>query len=155
MIEVAIGHVLAFAVIDTGAGQTVMSVSMAQKLGLPVNLTNCRTYFVAGGPQQSYAGWVPSAVDIDLGEGVRFRVTGLHLIAHQMPLFLLGSDVLQGGRTERGAWNYAGKDRDTNSDGTTVGGLKFTCAGRLVKRPYYWVPSASAAPFSTRTLWPS
>ena len=43
---------------------------------------------------------------------------------YQFPLFLLGTDVLQGGKY-KAEWNYADEDIWTAPDGTTIGQLKF------------------------------
>ena len=104
---------------------------------------------MAGGPLLSYAGHVAGPVDLVFGEGVAFRIWGLRLVDHQHPLFLLGSDILQGGRPPH-EWNYAGEDRWTAADGATGGSLKFQGDGKMVARPYYWVPSARAQPFTNR-----
>ena len=136
--------------VDSGAHQTIMSTSMARALGLPITPdTNCGQYSVAGGTLLSYAGYVSGVVDLQFGEGVAFRISGLRLVANEHPLFLLGKDVLQGGRDLQ-QWNYAGEDIWTWPSGETGGCLKFLGDGKIVKRPYYWVPSAKAAPFTNR-----
>ena len=57
----------------------------------------------------SYMGYVSGVVDLQFGEGVAFHISGLRLVTNDHPLFLLGKDVLQGGRHLK-QWNYAGED---------------------------------------------
>ena len=46
----------------------------------------------------SYAGYVSGLVDLQFGKGVASCISGLRLVANDHPLFLLGKNVLQGGR---------------------------------------------------------
>ena len=136
--------------VDSGAHQMIMFTSMARALGLPITLdTNCSQYLVAGGTLLTHAGYVSGVVDLQFGEGVAFCISGLRLLANDHLLFLLGKDVLQGGRYLK-QWNYAGEDIWTWPSGETGGCLKFLGDRKIVKGPYYWVPSAKASPFTNR-----
>ena len=55
----------------------------------------------------SYAGLIKGPVKLQLAEGVVYEVPLIRVIKHAVPLLLLGSDVLKGGRPE-GEWNWAG-----------------------------------------------
>ena len=70
--------------VDSGAHQMIMSTSMARALRLPITPdTNCGQYSVAGGMLLSYAGYVSGVVDLQFGEGVAFRISGLRLVANE------------------------------------------------------------------------
>ena len=78
MIELGVGNSLVFAIVDSGAHQTTMSSSMAQVLGLHTTAyLNCGRYSVAGGKLLSYIGYVTGLSELNLGEGVTFRVSGV------------------------------------------------------------------------------
>ena len=95
VIELGVGASLAFAIVDSGAHQTIMSSSMAQALGLHTTADlNCGRYLVAGGKLLSYVGYVTGLLELNFGEGVTFRVSGVWLVDNKEPLFLLGKDVM-------------------------------------------------------------
>lgn len=123
-------------VVDSGAHQMIMSTSMACALGLSITPdTNCGQYLVAGGTLLSYVGYVSGVVDLQFGEGVAFRISGLQLVTNDHPLFLLSKDVLQGSRDLK-QWNYAGEYVWTWPSGETGGCLTFLGDEKIVKRPY-------------------
>ena len=71
--------------VDSGAHQTIMSTSLARALGLPITPdTNCGQSLVAGGALFSYVGYVSGVVDLQFGEGVTFRISGLRLVANDI-----------------------------------------------------------------------
>ena len=95
VIELGVGTSLAFAIVDSAAHQTIMSSLMAQALGLHITADlNCGRYLVAGGKLLSYVGYVTGLLELNFGEGVTFRVSGVRLVDNKEPLFLLGKDVM-------------------------------------------------------------
>ena len=78
VIKLGVGTSLAFAIVDSAAHQTIMSSLMAQALGLHITADlNCGRYSVAGGKLISYIGYVTGLLELNFGEGVTFRVSGV------------------------------------------------------------------------------
>ena len=50
------------------------------------------------GPNKPYAGIVEGVVTLKLGDTIAYGIRGLKLIEHPHPLFLIGGDLLSGGR---------------------------------------------------------
>ena len=82
---------------------------MAQALGLKIRNSvggDCGKYSVLGtGVTNHYAGVVEGQVRFQLGPNVVFEVRGMRVLDHPHPLFLLGSDILRGGRAGT-EWNF-------------------------------------------------
>ena len=49
---------------------------------------------MAGGKLLSYVGYVTGFLELNFGEGVTFRISGVRLVDNEAPLFLLGKDVM-------------------------------------------------------------
>lgn len=79
-----------------------------------------------------------------MSEEVVFSLRGLKLIRHPHPLFLVGSDVLSGGRGS-GQWNYSGVALDTSDTGDVTGKLCFTRDGVRVEERLVNVPTAKGS----------
>ena len=95
MIELGVGTLLAFAIVDSGVHQTIMSSSMAQALGLHITADlNCVRYSVEEGKLLSYIGYITGLLELNFGEGVTFRVSSMRLVDNKEPHFSLGKDVM-------------------------------------------------------------
>ena len=57
--------------------------------------------------EHDYTGIVEARFEMRLGEHVSFTLTGMRVINHPFALFLLGADILCGGR-KAPSWNYTG-----------------------------------------------
>ena len=107
----AVNNCLGLAIANSGAYQMVMDHWMAQAFGLCMHCTvngNCGHYSVPGsGVEHDYAGVVEASFVLKLGEFVSFTLTGMRIIDHPFALFLLGADIMYGGRAKP-SWNYTG-----------------------------------------------
>lgn len=124
----AVNDCATLAVVDTGAYKTILDIGMARMLGLRVREAiggDCGTYSTPGTSQSNcYAGVVEEEVILQLAPGVMYGIQGLKLLRHPSPMFLVGSDVLSGGRP-RGQWNYAGVTLHTSDEGVVRGHINF------------------------------
>ena len=69
---------------------------------------DCGKFGVLGsGVEHDYAGVVENSFELRVGDSIRFVLSGLQVIEHQCPLFLLGSNVFCGGQ-KAPSWNYEG-----------------------------------------------
>ena len=69
---------------------------------------DCGKFGVLGsGVEYDYAGVVENSFELRVGDSIRFVLSGLQVIEHPFPLFLLGSNVFCGGR-KAPSWNYEG-----------------------------------------------
>ena len=59
------------------------------------------------GIEHDYAGVIETPFVMRLGDKVAFTLTGMRVIEHPFALFLMGADIMCGGRTEP-SWNYEG-----------------------------------------------
>lgn len=123
---------LAYCIVDTGASGTVLDVAMAKALGLKLRHAaegDCGTFTVPGSvAAQRYAAVVDEPVRIQFGPEVAFRLTGVRVVNHPVPLALLGADILRGGRGQEG-WNFTGLTYHTGSSGEVTGQLVFKRGG--------------------------
>lgn len=119
---------VALAVADSGAYKTIMDMRVAADLGLQVRKAvngNCGKYGVPGaGIDHDYAGIVEQPFELRLGERVRFTLTGMRVITHPFPLFLIGADILCGGKPSP-SWNYTGFHITTGANGKVTGTVGF------------------------------
>lgn len=138
----------ALAIVDSGSYKTIMDVGMARMLGLEYRDAqggDCGTYSVPGtGQSNVYAGVVRDEVRLQLAPGVTYGIRGLKLINHPHPLFLIGSDVLSGGRGD-GQWNYAGVVLETSAAGDVTGRLCFSRGGEKAEETLVNVPTAKGS----------
>lgn len=91
---------------DTGATRTLLDIATARRIGLPVEVAKGAefgTYFGPGSAEKPYAGRVAGPVVLNFGREVSLELKELKLIHHPEPLFLIGADVLCGGRA---GWTY-------------------------------------------------
>ena len=76
---------------------------MAQQFGLNVRLArdgDCGKFGVPGsGIEHDCAGVVVDPFELKLGPKVAFVISGMRVLLHPTPLFLIGADVLCGGRS--------------------------------------------------------
>ena len=123
----AINNRLGVAIADSGAYKTVMDLHMAEAYGLTVRRAvsgDCGRYSVPGsGVEHDYAGVVESPFVMRLGERVAFTLTGMRVIEHPFALFLMGADVMCGGR-DGPSWNYEGLTIRTEK-GRVTGSVHF------------------------------
>ena len=132
-------------VIDTGSYATILDIGMARMLGLKVREASggdCGTYSTPGTKQRlCYAGVVTEDVWLQLADGVTYGIRGLRLVAHPHPLFLLGGDLLSGGRP-KGQWNWKGVEVNTDEQGLVTGTIRFEKEGRTAEERLVNVPTA-------------
>ena len=57
--------------------------------------------------ERDYAGIVERLFELHLGGQVKFTLTGMRVIEHPFPLFLIRADILCGGKMGK-SWNYTG-----------------------------------------------
>ncbi len=110
VVPIAIGGKVTLAIVDTGAHRTVMDTKMAAVLGLQVRRapSNYGRFSVPGSDAvHAYVGVLAGETVLQLSGRVLARVNNLRVIEHPRPFFLLGADILRGGRpTDQ--WNFTG-----------------------------------------------
>ena len=74
--------------------------------------------------EHDYAGVVEAGFEMRLGEQVSFTLTGMRVINHPFALFLLGADILCGGR-KAPSWNFTGISIVTSPCGKVSGSMSF------------------------------
>lgn len=107
-----------------------MDLRMAQQFGLNVHLARNRDCGKFGVPrsgiEHDYAGVVVDPFELKLGPKVAFVISGMRVLSHPTPLFLIGADVLCGGRSPP-SWNFGGADITTEpATGEVQGAFRFT-----------------------------
>jgi hypothetical protein len=109
--EVLVGDHLALGVVDTGSCKTLLCETTARALGLTVERARGNefgTFRVPGGTDaKSYVGVVRGPITLKFSNDVSFDVCNVRVLSHPAPLFLIGSDLLRGGR-DADAWNFNG-----------------------------------------------
>ena len=86
---------------------------------------DCSNYTVpGGGVDRGYAGVVERPFELLLGGQVKFTLTCMRVIEHPFPLFLIGADILYGGKMGK-SWNYTGFKLLTKPCGKVVGTVGF------------------------------
>ena len=122
-----INNRLGVAIAVSGAYKMVMDLRMAEAYGLTIRREvngDCGHYYIPGsGVEHDYAGVVESPFVMQLGERVAFTLTGMCVIEHPFALFLMGADVMCGGR-EGPTWNYEGLTIRTEK-GRVTGSVHF------------------------------
>ncbi len=94
---------------DTGGACTIMDISFAKRLQLPVKLQTCGefgTFIVPGRTlPHPYPGIIKGPLQLHFDDEVMVTLPHVLLIAHGKPIFILGADVLshQGGHDE---WSF-------------------------------------------------
>ena len=69
--------------------------------------------------KHNYMGVVKNSFELGVGDSLKFVLSGLWVIEHPFPLFLLGANFFFGG-WKVPSWNYEGIFLKTNSDTCTV-----------------------------------
>ena len=98
---IAVGGKITLCIVDTGAHRTVLDTRMAQLLGLQLSRADADygKFSVPGSDAvHSYAGVVAGSTVLQLNGRVMAQVNNLRIISHPRPFFLLGADILRGGR---------------------------------------------------------
>ena len=125
---VGVNNHVGLAVGDSGAYVTVMDLQSAVALGLHVHCAvngDCGSYAVpGGGVDRDYAGVVERPFELRLGSQVKFTLTGMRVIEHPFPVFLIRADILCGGKTGK-SWNYTGFKLLAKPCGKVVGTVGF------------------------------
>lgn len=151
VVPLAVGSHYTHACLDTGACRTLISVSMAQALSLPVTYAagdDCGSFQVPGASTAlHYAGKVDGPINVTLGPGVVFALSGLRVVHHPYPMLLLGGDILRGGRGT-GHWNFAGLHTRTVGAASVEGYLSFTRDSEEVHCPCFHCPAEGTQPFA-------
>ncbi len=107
---ITIGGKVTLAIVDTGAHRTVMDTKMAAALGLQVRRapSNYGRFSVPGSDAvHAYTRVLAGESVLQLNGRVLARVNNLRVIEHPRPFFLLGADILWGGRPAD-QWNFTG-----------------------------------------------
>ena len=95
-------------IMDTGGARTLVDVTMAKQMGLPIDkATKNRkygSYWGAGGVETFYWGRIKGPIDIQLSADITVQVEEIKIIEHGEPLFLWGTDVLND--SERSDWQF-------------------------------------------------
>ena len=96
------GKVVTLAIVDTGSCQTLIDLEMARDLHLVVRKAvgdEFGCYLVPGLVEvKPYYGKVEGRFCVQLAAGVSWELSGIRVVEHGCPLFLLGADVMRGGR---------------------------------------------------------
>ena len=122
------------------------------------------TYYGPGGVERAYAGCVVGPVRLCFGTEVVVALPEIKVITHPKPLFLLGADVLCGGRKGwnfrsvgvgsdgQGLLTFAFRDVDDNKgkDGRTCM-VPLLNAPHAGKAPNYAPPEPTAPPTARAT----
>lgn len=97
--------------VDTGSCKTLLCENTAKALGLTVEKARGNefgTFRVPGGTDaKAYVGVVRGPVTLKFYDDVSSNVSNIRVLSHPAPLFLIGSDLLGGGR-DNSAWNFNG-----------------------------------------------
>jgi hypothetical protein len=108
---VQVGDHLALGVVDTGSCKTLLCENTARALGLVVEKARGNefgTFRVPGGTDaKAYIGVVKGPITLKFSGDVSFEVSNVRVLSHPAPLFLIGSDLLRGGR-DVNDWNFNG-----------------------------------------------
>ena len=111
VIAVGINNRLWLLIADYGAYKTIMDLRMAEAFSLTerraVNRDRGCYAILGSGLEHDHVGIVEDPFVLHLGERVVFTLTGMRVIEHPFPIFLLGADVMCGGH-EGPSWNYEG-----------------------------------------------
>lgn len=75
-----------------------------------------------------------------MGKDVTFSLKNVRVLEHPQPLFLLGADILRGGRMHP-EWNFSGLTQKTVAGGNVEGELRFERRGSEVACPLTFCPS--------------
>ena len=85
---------------------------------------------------------------VTLAEGVTATLTGVRVVEHQLPLLLLGSDLLRGGQP--GEWNLAGICQAMMGASLVEGSLEFTKGEQiLISSRLVYCPGTGGAKFTS------
>ena len=103
------------------------------------------------GVEHDYAGVVEGSFCMHLGPNVSFTLTGMRIIDHPFALFLLGADVLCGGR-KAPSWNYEGIAVTTDDEGRVSGSVQFR-SGKSWWNLYPWRRLRRTRPTTPRLVW--
>ena len=140
---IATGGRVTLAIVDTGAHRTVIDARMAELLGLQVTKEagDVGKFAVPGsGAVNSYAGIVAGETTFQLHDKVLFKVNNLRVINHPHPFFLLGADVLRGGRpTDQ--WNFRSLKVDTLGVNQVRAYMEFDVKGEILVVPLPHAPA--------------
>ena len=134
------------AIADTGGVRFLIELLLALDMGLPVQKavgSEMGTYYGPGGVERAYTGCMVGPVRLWFGMKVVVTLPEIKVITLPEPFFLLGADVLCGGRK---GWNFrsvgVGSDgqglltfafRDDNDD---KGKDRRTCMVALLNAPH-------------------
>ena len=121
------GKVVTLVIVDTGSCQTLIDLEMARDLHLVVRKVvgdEFGCYLVPGSIEvKPYYGKVEGRFCVQLTAGVSWELSGIRVVEHGCPLFLLGADVTRGGHVS--GWNFSGIRTHTTGPGQVVGCLEF------------------------------
>lgn len=93
-----------------------------------------------GTDAKAYVGVIRGPVLMKFSNNVEFSVSNIRVLSHPVPLLLIGSDILRGGREET-AWNFNGLQQKTVSGGRVEGELVFAKNGHEERCPLIFSPS--------------
>ena len=139
-----VNHNVVYGIVDTGACTTVMDESMASALGIELRYQNngdCGSYTTPGSAGSTqYAAVAALPVRIQFGPDVSFQLIGIRVVTHPVPLFLIGADILRGGRGPT-SWNFNGLSYHTSMEGKVTGNLVFQKGNAVAQCPLAHCPA--------------
>ncbi len=113
--------------LDTGGHTSVLDIGSARTLGLDVEAAtdgkDFGTYYSPGYDTRRYAGIARGPIPIRFSQEVELCVPYIKLIDSEVPVVLLGADVLAGGRAR--GWDFTGMRMEVNGSGKASGWITF------------------------------
>ena len=105
-------------------------------------------YLVPGSVDvKPYYGKIEGRFCVQLAAGVSWDLQGIRVVEHGCPLFLLGADVMRGGRVT--GWNFSGIRTHTPGPGVVTGFLEFEQGDKRASAELAFCPAAGGERFTS------